>query len=77
LFLAQRVLARKTDGFPDSHIKCIRDAYEQIKSAFNISDGTIAMMFRIGYADKPSARSFRMNPVIDTIYEANPKEKNG
>lgn len=66
LFLAQRMLAGETEGFSDSHINYIRNAYEQIKSTFNISDGTIAMMFRIGYADKPSARSFRMDPIIDT-----------
>jgi nitroreductase len=67
LFLARRVLAGDTDAFLSSNIPLIKNAYEKIKSTFGIQDGTIAMMFRIGYANKPTARSFRSSPNITIV----------
>lgn len=64
LFLARRVLAGDTDVFSSLHIPLIKNAYEQIKSTFGVQNGTIAMMFRVGYAKKPTARSFRSYPNI-------------
>ena len=67
LFLARSALAGDTSIFKNSHIPLIKNAHEQIKSAFEIKDGTIAMMFRIGYADAPSARSLRLSPDITVV----------
>lgn len=75
LFIARKVFAGDTEVFSSSHIPLIKNSYNQIKSAFNIFDRTIAMMFRIGYADEPSARSFRMAPIIDNKYEIDSKKE--
>lgn len=67
LFIARKVFAGDTDVFSNSHIPIIKNAYEQIKSAFGIQDGTMAMMFRIGYSDAPTSRTFRNNPDIKIV----------
>jgi len=65
LFLARRVIAGDTGVFLNSHIPLIKNAYEKIKATFGIGSGTIAMMFRVGYANKPTARSYRLSPHIN------------
>jgi hypothetical protein len=64
LFFMQRILANDTEDMTVQHIKLLKSAYTDIQNAFDIKDNTIAMMFRIGYANKPSARSSRQEPNI-------------
>jgi nitroreductase len=64
LFIARKVLAGDIEVFKDKHIPLIKNAYNQIKSTFGIQDETMTMMFRVGHAKKPTARSFRSSPNI-------------
>lgn len=64
LFLAQRALFGDTEGLVDTQVEMIKQSYEGIKGIFEVGDGTVAMMFRIGYSGKPSAKSSRMMPQI-------------
>lgn len=64
LFLAQRVNAGKTEVFDPKHIPMIRTAYKTVLDAFAVETGVPAMLFRIGYADAPSARTTRKAPEI-------------
>ncbi|MBI4243166.1 MAG: nitroreductase family protein [Planctomycetes bacterium] len=61
LFFAQRILSGKTENLLSSqHIDLMRTAYDEIKKISNITDETIAMMFRIGTAKPASTRSSRI-----------------
>lgn len=62
LFLARRVMAGEAEKLSEEHIQLIKKSYETIKSAFGVETGVIAMAFRIGYADKPSAHCSRKPP---------------
>lgn len=64
LFLARRVIAGEAKELSEEHIQLIKKSYETIKSAFGVENGVIAMAFRIGYADKPSAKCSRKPPEI-------------
>lgn len=64
LFLAQRAFSGETEGLTESQVYMIKKAYEDIKNIFKKDEGVVAMMFRIGYSDEPSARSSRMEPNI-------------
>lgn len=64
LFLARRVMAGEAKELSEEHIQLVKKSYETIKSSFGIENGVIAMAFRIGYADKPSARCSRKSPEI-------------
>ena len=64
LFFMQRILADDTGDMTVQHIKLLKNAYKDIQHAFNVENDTIAMMFRIGYADKAGARSSRQEPDI-------------
>lgn len=59
LFLAQRVLANKTEVFHTKHIPQISSAYDVVTTKFDLNEGIPAMLFRMGYADAPSARTIR------------------
>lgn len=64
LFLARKVNDGDTEVFSEKHIFLIKEANEKIKSIFGLQNETMAMTFRIGYADQPTARSSRQNPDI-------------
>ncbi|MEK7542678.1 MAG: nitroreductase [Patescibacteria group bacterium] len=64
LFFMQRISEGKTQEFSSEQIQLIRNSYNTIKEAFGITNGTIAMMFRIGYSDKPTAHSLKLSPII-------------
>lgn len=64
LFLKLRILAGDTASFSPQHTELIKSVYEKIKDNFKIRDGHIAMLFRLGSGDKPSARSSRLPPDI-------------
>jgi len=62
IFFMYKVLAKETEKFSEDQVKTIKKSYEKIKNIFNLEDSDIvAFMFRVGYAEKPSARSVRFN----------------
>lgn len=61
-FLMPRILAGQTTNFSSEQVNLITRAYNVIKTAFGIKDETIAMLFRIGQGDSPTARSSRLSP---------------
>lgn len=64
LFLHHRI-ATGGGGVPPVHISLIEKAYTAIKEVFGIEEGIITMMFRVGYADEPSAKCLRCEPEIN------------
>lgn len=65
LFFMESILAGAKNQFSDEQIRLIDEAVKIIKKNFDINDDkTATMMFRIGYANPPSARSAKMSPVI-------------
>ena len=64
-YLARRVQAGEANMFSKKHIDLIMQGHKQIADAFGItSDDHIAMLFRIGYDDLPTAYSVKLQPVI-------------
>lgn len=64
-YLAQRVEAGAAEAFSPEHQEMIRRANSVISDVFHLQDREyIAMLFRIGYGDKPSAASSKALPVI-------------
>lgn len=63
LFLRQRM---KFDPKPfnEKQVMMVKEAYGTLEKAFGAYPGVIAMLFRIGAAEPPSARSSRMEPEI-------------
>lgn len=64
LFFMERIKGGDENAFSDKHLKIIENAYYNIINTFEVERKTIPMLFRIGYADSPSARSLRLNPDI-------------
>src|SRR5258708_611044 len=64
LFFNQRLQVGEGKEFTLPHQNLIKKAYQQIPRAFGVEGGFVAMMFRIGYADPPSAQSLKMPPVM-------------
>lgn len=65
LFLKHAIRAEDTKSLSKEHINLVIKMYEMIQSAFHVSQNkTVAMMFRIGKADAPSAKSLRLQPDI-------------
>jgi nitroreductase len=64
LFLGRRVEEGATDVFEERHVPMIREGYREICDAFSLSERSPIMLFRIGYADAPSARTKRKPPEI-------------
>ena len=63
LFLAQRIGQEDSNSvFTNKQIKLIAESYSELKQIFGLDGEVIAMMFRIGHAKEPSARSSRMKP---------------
>ncbi|MDP3697664.1 MAG: hypothetical protein Q8R55_06690 [Candidatus Taylorbacteria bacterium] len=66
LFMWQKITAGDTDAFSPGEVSLIKTSYDQISSAFNIKGGIITLMFRVGYSEKPSAFSYKKEPIIIT-----------
>lgn len=68
LFLGNKKLFEKDkfNAISEKHGALVDFHYKQIVNVFGIKDCFPLMMFRIGYAKDPSARSSRKEPVIDT-----------
>lgn len=65
LFLWQRIKAGMTSEFSDKEVRLVRDAYRAIASVCGVPDNkVIALLFRVGYGDQPTARSIKLPPVI-------------
>ena len=64
-YLAQRVDVGEASAFSGYHQDLIRKANSVISAAFGLKGKEhIAMLFRIGYGDAPSATSSKAQPVI-------------
>jgi hypothetical protein len=64
-YLAQRVVAGAATAFVPSHQEMIREANDALASAFHLQGREhIAMLFRVGYGDAPTATSSKAAPVI-------------
>jgi hypothetical protein len=64
LFAAARVRAGETSVFSQVHCELIEREYRIVEEAFGASREIVAMMFRIGHADPPSACSSRRAPLF-------------
>lgn len=64
LIFHQRLEHGVCDGFPAKQQKIIRKSYEGIRDIFDVKQGVITMMFRLGYADPPTASSVKKLPDI-------------
>jgi nitroreductase len=65
IFLAQRVETKNSHPFSQKNSEFIRQAAQKMELVFGINSGEIAaMIFRIGRADQPGARSKRRPPEI-------------
>jgi len=62
-----RLIAQRKDGveLSVSQKQAVLDAYSIIAECFTIADGHIAMMFRIGFADAPTACALRLPPRLE------------
>ena len=64
LFLMHRIAAGDTSELSDVSVGLLSRAHERIRSTFGMQHGTIVMLFRVGKAGEPSARSSRLPPRI-------------
>lgn len=58
-FFMQKLLAEGSQAFSTDHIKLIKTRFNIIKETFGINNEVVAIMFRIGHGDEPSAHSLR------------------
>lgn len=63
IFLIQSVWGNKADVFK-RHIQELKQAYRIISDIFGVKNEFIPFIFRIGYADQPSAKSSKKKPEI-------------
>lgn len=63
-YLGKRIADGDTSELPGSHVELIKEAYKKIIDSFGVSNEVIAMVFRIGHGDKPTATSFKLPPEI-------------
>ncbi len=61
IFFIQRVLKGATKDFTQENVEMIKSVHQQLKSAFQLHDETIAFLFRIGKSDPPGAYSPRLS----------------
>lgn len=64
IYFMERIKSGDADDFSQTHLETINNAYADIARTFGVEGKTVPMLFRIGYADDPSARSLRMKPNI-------------
>ncbi len=53
--------------FSEKHSSLLKSAYKTIQEEFGAGDNKLAFVFRIGKASAPSARSSRLDPVIEWV----------
>ncbi len=64
VFFNEQVKDGGAANFSAPHLALIAAAYGEIAAAFGAGNQTIPMLWRIGFADPPTARSMRMPPNI-------------
>lgn len=67
IFFMQRILGNGAQDFSQEHISMIKNSYRKISEIFNTNQKTISMLFRIGYAKEPKAKSLRLKPEISFV----------
>jgi len=67
LFLHHRITTKENSGLSNKHIALIEKACSVLESVFETKGKQIIMMFRAGYADKPSAKCLRHDPEIKVL----------
>jgi|SRR3989344_1918826 len=67
LFFKQRIFQTDGNEFSVFQTKLIKHAYEDIKKTLGVTDGIVTLLFRIGYADPPSAKSLKQEPRISFL----------
>ena len=65
LYFMERIKGGDKSAFSPCHLKLIEEAYRNILKVFSAEGQAIPMMFRLGFAEPPSARSRRMPPRIE------------
>ena len=63
-FLMQRVAERQAAALSVQHVGLIQDAVRTIASVSQVANPPVIGIFRVGFADPPSARSLRMEPQL-------------
>ena len=66
ILLMQRILANEAGMLSPQHIELITSAYRIIQQQFGIEKETIAMLFRVGQSDAPTARTKRYP--VETLF---------
>jgi nitroreductase len=67
-FLITRILQAKDEGFSKNHYERLLSVYSRLCKTFPIKEGNaLIIFFRVGYADKPSARALR-RPLSEALY---------
>ncbi len=68
LFLWQGITAGEDNGLSREHMELIKSAYQKMATIYEVRDDSIiALLFRLGYGDKPTARSSKLLP--DIVFE--------
>lgn len=70
-YFMERIRDSGGNEFTKEHKELIKNAYGNIEEAFNVKNAIIPMIFRIGFADAPSARSARLAPTIELVVKKN------
>ena len=63
-YLAQRIKAGEANELSAAHQELVKKADKETRKILSIGDETIAMVFRIGKAEKPSRKSIKVKPDI-------------
>lgn len=68
-FLMQRVREHDTDGLTTEQVALLADAASTMRQTTGLGTQTIALMFRIGHSNGPSARALRfpLEAVVTTV----------
>ncbi len=69
LYFMENLKGGNSSTFSKEHQEAIKTAYSNIVKTFGIEGETIPMLFRLGFADEPSARAMRMKPIISINYD--------
>ena len=67
LYFMERIKGGDSVAFSPVHLEAIKKAYADIARVFGTDGKTIPMLFRIGYADAPTARALRMSPEVSRV----------
>ncbi|MDO8579368.1 MAG: nitroreductase family protein, partial [bacterium] len=60
IFFMQRITGNEAQDFSQEHIDLITNSHKKMLEIFKVNRGTLSMVFRIGYAKEPKAKSFRL-----------------